>query len=116
MTRSAGDTHVTKTSTEKLQGCYIDQNLTWKTPIKELSSKLKERSGCLSQLKFVQKQDSRKIMANGIFNSVLSYCMPLWGGCDKEDINSLQVLQNRAAQIVTRDYLQEQKEKDVSAN
>ena len=34
----------------------------------------------------------------------------------KEDIDSLQVLQNRAAQIVTRDYLQEQKEKDVSAN
>ena len=37
--------------------------------------------------------------------------MPLWGGCDKEDINSLQVLQIRAAQIVTRDYLQEQTEK-----
>ena len=29
----------------------------------------------------------------GIFNSVL---------CDEEDINGLQVLQNRAAQIVTR--------------
>ena len=28
--------------------------------------------------------------------------MPLWGGCDKEYINSLQVLENRAAQTVTR--------------
>ena len=66
-TRSAGDTHVTmsntvitKTSTENLLGCYIDQNLTWKTHIKELSSKLKKRLGCLSQLKFVQKLESRK--------------------------------------------------------
>ena len=42
------------------------------------------------------------MIANGIFNSVLSYCMPLWGGCNKEDIDSLQVLKNRAAQIVSR--------------
>ena len=47
MTKSAGETHVTmsntvitKTSTEKLLGFYIDQNLKWKTQIKELSSKL----------------------------------------------------------------------------
>ena len=40
MTRSAGDTHVilsntliTKTNTEKLLGCYIDQNIKWKTHI-----------------------------------------------------------------------------------
>ena len=28
--------------------------------------------------------------------------MPVWGGCSKEDIDSLQVLQNRAARIATR--------------
>ena len=28
--------------------------------------------------------------------------MPIWGGCNKEDINSLQVLQSRADQIVPR--------------
>ena len=50
------------------------------------------------------------MIANGIFNSVLSYCMPLWGGCNKEDIDSLQVLKNRAAQIVSR-LPQEQAEK-----
>ena len=29
-------------------------------------------------------------------------CLYIWCGCDKEDIDSLQVLQNRADQIVTR--------------
>ena len=42
------------------------------------------------------------MVANGVFNSVLSYCMPVWGGCDKEDLDSLQILQNRAAQLVVR--------------
>ena len=43
-----------------------------------------------------------KVITQGIFNSVLVYCLPLFGGCDKADIHSLQVLQNKAAQIVTR--------------
>ena len=28
------------------------------------------------------------------------YCLPLFGGCDKSEIKDLQVLQNKAAQIV----------------
>ena len=30
------------------------------------------------------------------------YCLPLYGGCGKGDLEALQVLQNKAAQIVTR--------------
>ena len=29
------------------------------------------------------------------------YCLPLFGGCDKGEIHATQVLQNKAAQIVT---------------
>ena len=36
-----------------------------------------------------------------MFNSVLVYCLPLFGGCDVSEIKQLQVLQNKAAQIVT---------------
>ena len=37
----------------------------------------------------------------GMFNSVLVYCLPLFGGCDITEIKQLQVLQNKAAQVVT---------------
>lgn len=43
-----------------------------------------------------------KTVSQGIFMSMLIYCLPLYGGCDKNELNSLQVLQNRAAKIVTR--------------
>ena len=36
-----------------------------------------------------------------MFNSVLVYCLPLYGGCNVADLKSLQVLQNRAGQVVT---------------
>ena len=37
-----------------------------------------------------------------MFNSILVYCLPLFGGCNIGDMKKLQVLQNRAAQVVTR--------------
>ena len=32
----------------------------------------------------------------GIFNSVLTYCMPVWGGLSKSEMEDLQVMQNKA--------------------
>ena len=43
-----------------------------------------------------------KAASEGLFNSVLSYCLPLFGGCDIGEIQDLQVLQNKAAQLVTK--------------
>ena len=43
-----------------------------------------------------------KTIVQGIFNSVLCYCLPLFGGCNKAELGALQVLQNRAAQIVLK--------------
>ena len=36
-----------------------------------------------------------------MFNSVLGYCLPVFGGCDIGEIKTLQIMQNKAAQIVT---------------
>ena len=44
----------------------------------------------------------RKQIADGIFMSKLCYLMPLWGGCASGLRHSLQVMQNRAARLVTR--------------
>ena len=42
----------------------------------------------------------KKTIVQGVFNSVLCYCLPLFGGCNNSEINVLQVQQNKAAQIV----------------
>ena len=54
------------------------------------------------KLKYIVRSQTMKMITEGIFNSVLVYCLPLFGGCDKGELQAIQVLQNKAAQIVTR--------------
>ena len=54
----------------------------------------------LMNLKYIAPYPTRKKVAEGIFNSVLMYCLLPYGGCDVEHIKAIQLLQNKAAQIV----------------
>ena len=89
-----------KDKCELLLGCSIQSNLKWHVQIQNLLSKLKTRLTGLNKIKFIVPYHLRKIITQSIFNSIMVYCLPLFGGCDKSEIQDLQVLQNKAAQIV----------------
>ena len=36
---------------------------------------------------------------------MLSYCLPVFGGCDKNELDTLQIMQNKAARLVTNSGL-----------
>ena len=42
------------------------------------------------------------MICDGWFTSVLSYCLPLYGGCDQRSLLDLQVMQNKVARLATR--------------
>ena len=86
---------------ETLLGIEIDSNLKWHSQIRKLMKKLKDRLAGMASVKFVPPFQLRKSVSEGLFNSVLGYCIPLHGGCDLGELRDLQVLQNRAAQLVT---------------
>ena len=86
---------------ELILGCHVKASLKWHVQVENLIKKLKRRLAALMTLNFVLPFKFRNTLALGIFNSVLSYCLPLFGGCDMTDIHKLQVIQNRAAQIVS---------------
>ena len=90
-----------KEKCELLLGCHIQENLKWHKQIYSLLSKLRKRLVGLAKLKYICPYSMRKTISEGIFNSVLVYCLPLYGGLDVGDLKDLQVLQNKAAQIVT---------------
>ena len=98
------DGHLLKedpSKSEFLLGCYIEAGLKWTNHIHFLLKKLQMRLVGLSHLKYVAPYAVRKTIAVGIFNSVLTYCLPLFGGCGKGNLQDLQILQNKAAQIVS---------------
>ena len=85
---------------ELLLGCRIQSNLKWQSQVTDLMVKLRKRLTGLANLKFIVPFPVRKTVTQGIFNSVLVYCLPLFGGSDIGHVKDIQVLQNKAAQIV----------------
>ena len=86
---------------ELLLGCTVQSNLKWHTQTENLLSKLKTRLAGLIKIKHIVPYSIRKTITQSIFNSIMTYCLPLFGGCDMYQIKGLQVLQNKAAQVVT---------------
>ena len=89
-----------KAGCENLLGCRIQGNLKWNSQISLLTAKLNKRLSALSQLRYCCPFSIRKAIADGIFGSILVYCLPLYGGLDKTSIQNIQILQNKAARIV----------------
>ena len=87
---------------ELLLGCKVEANLKWKQHVSFLISKLGKRLKGLNHLQYICPLEVRKMIASGIFTSVLVYCLPLYGGMEKNLIKEIQVMQNRAARLVYR--------------
>ena len=86
---------------ETLLGVQIEPNLKWHKQVEELLKKLKKRLAVLTHLRNILNFDMRKRITEGIFTSVLVYCLPVFGGCDKAEVEALQIMQNKAARLVT---------------
>ena len=65
-------------------------------------TKLTSRVNALYKISFYTSFLTRKMVANGIIMSYLTYLIPLYGGCPDYLLTALQTLQNRAARIVTK--------------
>ena len=90
---------------ETLLGLQIEPGLKWQKQVEELIKKLRKRLTGLAHLRNIAHYQLRKTIAEGIFMSVLTYCLPVFGGGDKEHLLALQVMQNKAARIVTHSPL-----------
>ena len=89
---------------EILLGCQIEPHLKWHKQVEELLKKLKKRLTALECLRNIIPYRLRKTITEGIFTSVLVYCLPVFGGCDQFEIEALQVMQNKAARLVTHSH------------
>ena len=87
---------------ESLLGCKVSTNLKWHNQVESLVSRLSKRLAGLRHLIYKCPFSVKKIVAEGIFTSLLVYCLPVFGGIDKGQLQKLQVLQNQAVRIVCR--------------
>ena len=71
-----------KDSCEILLVCKVQANLKWHYQVAFLLRKLRTRLTGLMCIKYIVPFQVRNTITQGIFNSVLVYCLPLYGGCD----------------------------------
>ena len=91
--------------TEKLLGGVICEDMKWKEHIlgsdQSLVRQLTSRMNGLLKVSSRAPFSTRLMVANGIFISKLCYLIQVWGGCEKYLVKALQILQNKAARLVT---------------
>ena len=101
----AGEHTIRPTRTEKLLGGNISEDLKWREHLldneQSLVRQLTSRINGLVKISHCASFSTRLMVANGIFVSKHCYLIQLWGGAEGYLLNSLQVLQNRAARAVT---------------
>ena len=90
----------TEGKVEMLLGIKMQSNLKWSEQIEYLSCKLKNRLNGLDKLKHIMGKTNKRSIVQGLFNCVLCYCLPLFGGCNSSEVKVLQSHQNRAGRIV----------------
>ena len=67
---------------EMLLGCKVQENMKWSQQVEMLLNKLSKRLVGLQNLRLICPYVLRKTITEGLFNSILAYCLPLYGGMD----------------------------------
>ena len=85
----------------KSLGVHIDDNLSWNTHIEKISKKIASGIGALKRCRPFVPQTALQSIYNALIQPHFDYCSAVWGHFGTTLANKLQILQNRAARILT---------------
>lgn len=85
----------------KYLGIHIDKNLSWDVHIQQLTKKLSRANGIISKLRHFAPQNVCLNVYYALFFSHLNYCCNVWGLTSEDNLNKLEVLQNKCLRIIT---------------
>ena len=85
----------------KSLGLTIDENLTWKCHIDDITKTVSSGIGALKRMRdFISDEPAIQVYKS-LVEPYFSYCAPVWDGLGKKLSEKLQKLQNRAARVIT---------------
>ena len=93
---------INQSNQSKSFGLIIDENLSWKAHIHEISKKVSPGIGALKRVRpFVSMHTAIKIY-KGLIEPHFDYCSAVWDGLTQQLSEKLQKLQNRAIRVITK--------------
>ena len=88
-------------STIKCLGVLLDENLSWKCDINELSKKLSRTIGIFYRIRNFVPFEILKLLYYSLFHSFLSYSIAVWGFTYKSHFQKLLILKKKIIKVMT---------------
>jgi Reverse transcriptase (RNA-dependent DNA polymerase) len=86
----------------KFLGVYIDDKLNWNLQVSKLSKKISKSLGIIRKVSHRLTSETLGMLYNSMILPHLSYCLMVWGGTSKKNIETLLKLQKRAVRIISK--------------
>ena len=83
-------------------GVYIDSGLTWDKQVENLCKSTVKNLYLLKRIRHCISQETALLFYKAIAQSKLDYCDVVWNNTKKQNIQKLQVLQNRLLKVVLK--------------
>ena len=93
-----------KITSTKLLGMIIDENLNFNQHIDFLIKKTSPKIALLKRLRHILPLESLNKIYHATVQPHIDYCLTVWGNSSKQNLSSIQKLQNRAARAITGNY------------
>ena len=81
---------------------FIDDKLTWKNHVDEISKRISSGIGALKRLRPFVSLDTAKKIYDSLVQPHFDYCCTVWDGINNKLTEKLQKLQNRTARVITK--------------
>ena len=88
-------------SNYKYLGVYIDKNLTWKSHIEYICSKIAKTCGALAKIRHYVGIGTLTNVYYALVNSYIRYGLIIWGNASANSLKPLEVIVNRAIRIMS---------------
>ena len=84
---------ITRSDSIKYLGVLIDENLSWKNHIRALTSRIRKHAYIFKQLRYSASPQTLSMVYYALVQSLLTYCIPAWGGANKSILLPLERVQ-----------------------
>ena len=100
-----GKNHITRVKYVKFLGLLLDDTLSWKYHLSELSKKLARTCGVLYKIRPFLPTEILVCLYNSLFRSFLQYGITVWGQTCASYIDPITKLQKKAIRIISNQSL-----------
>ena len=95
-------TNINQVHETSFLGVVLDENITWKSHISYISSKISKSIGIILRSSFYLFKSSLKTLYYGLVYPYLQYCNIVWASTYQSNLNRIVILQKRIVRIISK--------------